>query len=210
MSATTQSNNTQSDNNNDTNFLVEDITRYDNGAIKEIKYKDTDDKLQGHYKRFYQNGLMCISCSYSNDKRIGKCLEFEEDGKLWKQCIYNKDGKVEGTYSEWWPNGQLRMNVVCKDGNFVGKYKTYWSNGNLWETGFCTEEGKKDDVFQSHSEDGITNTRTYYTNGVKQTLNQESKDTSKVQDESEDERICVMLPDGKTIRTTSKKFFGYK
>ncbi len=184
-------------------FLKEVITRYDNGAVKEIYYEDTYTKqLQGHYKRFHKNGEMCISCSYSNDKRVGRCLEFEENGHKWKHCEYNKDGKVEGTYTEWWPNGQLRMKVQCKDGNFIGNYKSYWSNGNIWETGFYTEEGKKYGMFQTHTEDGINNTRTYYTNGVKQ--------ETKVEDDvEEDEPICIMLPDREIVRTTTKKFFTH-
>jgi antitoxin component YwqK of YwqJK toxin-antitoxin module len=64
------------------NSLTEVITRYNNGAVKEFYYKDSENKLQGHYKRFYENGEMCISCSYVDGKRVGRCLEFEENGKF--------------------------------------------------------------------------------------------------------------------------------
>ena len=41
---------------------------------------NTKNNLQAHYKRFYQNGEICISCSYINGKRVGKCYEFDENG----------------------------------------------------------------------------------------------------------------------------------
>ena len=193
-----------------TTQLTEVITRYDNGAIKEIKYKDVENKLQGHYKRFYKNGEMCVSCSYVDGKRVGRCLEFEENGNKWKVCTYNQEGKVEGTYTEWWPNGSFRMKAECKNGEFVGEYTSWWDNGKVWEQRTYNQEGKKDGQFLEFDEDGKVIEEKVYKNGILVENNIQKESQSNVQKEVvevENEPICITFSDGKTVNTTIKKFF---
>ncbi len=188
--------------------LTEIITRYDNGAIKEIKYKDSENKVQGHYKHFYKNGQICISCSYVDGKRVGKCYEFEENGNKWLDCTYNQEGKTEGTYIEWWPNGQVRMNIECRGGNFVGEFVSRWNNGNLWETCFYNDEGKRDGPYAEYSEEGKLIKEITYKNGklVEKEIEKEVKKEVK----KEVEPISIMLTGGNCIYTTTKHFFDQK
>lgn len=147
--------------------LKEVITRYPNSnALQEIYFVNDENELNGRYKRFHENGNISIICNYLNNERIGKCYEFSQNGKKWKECTYNENGVTEGPYLEWWENGNPRINAIaCKYGNYVGDYTSLWDNGNPYISCFYNKDGKKDGIYVEKSRDGNVTVKKWYKDG---------------------------------------------
>jgi len=63
-----------------------------------------------------------------NDKKEGEYKHYWENGQLREICNY-KDGKKEGTYKEYYENGQLREIYNYKDEKKEGKCIKYYNDG---------------------------------------------------------------------------------
>ena len=103
---------------------VETIYNYNNGVkegpsyeyykdskiiINECYYKNN--KLNGKYIEYYNNGLKKIECYYENDKKNGKYIEYYNKGLKKIECYYENNVLV-GIYNEWDINGLLIKNML--------------------------------------------------------------------------------------------------
>ena len=72
-----------------------------------INYNEFNEKIEGEYKEWYENG------------------------QLSKQSIY-VNGKHHGGYKSWFRNDKLQMQCTYVDGKREGKYEYYYDCGQLW------------------------------------------------------------------------------
>ena len=137
----------------------EDITYYNNGAIKSrcmTKFGNKEGEGQVYYKNCLINktqGLIKHLINYKDGEFHGKSESFYKDGQR-KYLLYWDHGKRTGTYNEWrydgsikeisnwkdgelhglcqqWENGVLTHYTNWKDGKLHGMCREWWSNGNL-------------------------------------------------------------------------------
>ncbi len=90
------------------------ILEYSSDKILLTKYFIFNGKIEGEYKKYYNNGLKVI-CNYKNERKEGIYKIYYDNGQLWLICNY-KNNKLEGEYKSYYRNGQLYRIVNYKDG----------------------------------------------------------------------------------------------
>lgn len=93
------------------------------GDVIEITYFKSG-KIKSHQP-------MILQFKKNTDKAI---IESYTSGKVaWKDPSMKKhiERVKDGTYKEWYENGQLRKEVEYKDGKMNGLYTSYWENGQI-------------------------------------------------------------------------------
>ena len=67
-----------------------------------------------------------------NGKRHGVFTEYYKNGQI--KLDYNyKNGVIDGAYKSYYENGQIEKNCNYINGKFDGSYKSYYENGNLMD-----------------------------------------------------------------------------
>ena len=79
------------------NDLVKTTSYYQNGNIRDVGYFDLDDRRQGKWKEYYENGNLFCEGSFLNGKQNGKWYELYENGQL-KRTGNQSDGKRNDEY----------------------------------------------------------------------------------------------------------------
>lgn len=89
----------------------------------------------------------------------------EVEGR-WRGSI--KNGKQEGSWEDYWPNGQLAMKGDYKNGKLDGSYESYSSSGQLLFKG-NHKNGMREGFWESYHLDGsvLELLGGTYKNGVK-------------------------------------------
>lgn len=97
--------------------------------------------IEDHIQRD-ANGILVYEAHYDGRGSLLKpIIEYNKEGKPLQQYSLAKnseggyqDGVYDGTYREWYPNGQLKKDLKFSRGEFDGEQKEYYPNGAL----FCT------------------------------------------------------------------------
>ena len=76
-------------------------------------------------KRFYFDGLLKFEKNYKDEKMDGKYINYYENGKKESEVFY-KDGELDGKYIGWYENGKKRIEKHYKNGLKEGPW-TEWS-----------------------------------------------------------------------------------
>jgi antitoxin component YwqK of YwqJK toxin-antitoxin module len=117
---------------------------------------------------WYENGQAKNKQEYKNGIRTGKWLEWNETGRLKLEIEYfeteTENKKLERrfeynreetfiTYSEWFENGNRRLEQQMKNGRRHGTYKEWFENGNpSMETQY--NDGQEDGLHKDWYENG--------------------------------------------------------
>jgi uncharacterized protein len=129
------------------------ITRYRSGFLisrERINRLDAQDRKQGNWKFFYDNGLVKLEGRYFNDQRNGYFKEYDRDGKLlsaskWvdgeKQEDVDELAKLE-VVRDYYPDGKVSVFQTFKNGVPHGVRREYSEDGKII-AGFIFDEGKK-------------------------------------------------------------------
>ena len=81
-------------------------------------------------KRFYFDGLLKFEKNYKDEKMDGKYINYYENGKKESEVFY-KDGELDGKYIGWYENGKKRGEAFFKDGEEDDKSTEYYENGQM-------------------------------------------------------------------------------
>lgn len=118
----------------------------------------------------------------------GNVIARYPDGKT-EKLFTVKNGKIDGKYTEFWPDGKIRMETYVidgiqhgdifvrmgdgetrkgslKNGKLDGKLAKYYPNGKLYETSFY-KNGILDGEFILYHENGIISEKGIYVNDKK-------------------------------------------
>ena len=95
-------------------------------------------------------------------KRDGSYKQFYENGNLKAEGSY-KDGKKHGSYKKYYSNGKIRSKGSYKEEKLDGEHRAYYENGEL-EKKENYKMGKWHGSFKSYYENGKLNVKTSYTN----------------------------------------------
>ena len=124
--------------------------------------------VTGVYQGYLKNGKKHGPWSdFWDEGRIANTRTYK-DGILVSHTIYRKNGTVEvrknyklgssgleldGSYEDYWDNGQLLYKGTYKNGKQHGPWVTYHKNGQLAGKG-TSMDGKKDGPYVSYHENG--------------------------------------------------------
>ena len=102
----------------DTFFLKYGVSKYDTIIYKRIIGFDKINKLY-HVKDYFENGQIQMDAFYSS---------FDKNIKEGSQCNYRSNTK-EGSYKNWYENGQLEYSATYKNGLVDGFSGSWYKNG---------------------------------------------------------------------------------
>ena len=95
---------------------------------RQLRSETTYNKGSGEYREYYPSGKLLRKGNLVDEKRQGKWEYYYEDGKLEGTCVYDK-GK--GTYYGYFPNGNLQTKGTLEDDLKTGTWEIYENDGTL-------------------------------------------------------------------------------
>ena len=100
---------------------------YPDQSPKLVKYfKDETKKVLVKEIYYYQGNRKRMEGSYKNDKRNGKWSYWYENGNMWSQAYYT-EGVENGLKTVWHENGQKYYEGTIKDDKPAGVWK-FWDD----------------------------------------------------------------------------------
>jgi hypothetical protein len=93
-----------------------------------LKSEGNFNKGSGEYREYYASGKLKAKGKLVNDKKEGKWEYFYEDGKREGECDYVND---KGTYFGYFPNGNLRTKGSLEGDQKTGTWEMYENDGKL-------------------------------------------------------------------------------
>ena len=139
----------------------------ENGQL-EIQSNYNDGKINGKYQRWFENGQLEIQSNYNDGKRIGVYLKWHENGQLNVQMKY-KDGLSNGLAQSWNENGQIKGSANFKDDILDGPAQTWYENGKL-KSETTYKDNSENSVFTSWFSNGNKDEEGLYVMGKKEGL----------------------------------------
>jgi len=128
------------------------------------KYWKGDNKGNGVYERYYENGQLEVKTMNKNGKLYGVYENYYKNGQLTTKTTYKND-KCHGVYEIYYKNGQLEVKTMYKNGKYRGVCERYYENGQL-----ATKTTYKNDechgVYERYYENGQLAEKTTYKNGI--------------------------------------------
>lgn len=120
---------------------------YDDGKILETSTY-TDGKLNGERVLFYPDGRVMQKEHYVNNQFDGPFTAYYEDGSLQQEGHY-KDNMMTGVWKNYFREQKnvLKNETTLKDNRINGLYKEYYPNGKLYAEGNKIEIYEEMDVF---------------------------------------------------------------
>ena len=101
------------------NNLKEIKTYFDNGKISQHYFINENNKKEGKYNVWWNNGQQLKICYYKNGILEGKYNVWYNNGQQLK-IRYYKNGLLEGEYTDWNTNGNLSRIRYYKKGERFG------------------------------------------------------------------------------------------
>ncbi len=104
---------------------------YPNGNVKKEYYSNDKGEYDGEYTKYYENGVIEMTCVYEKGKRVGIAKWYYENGNLAKECSY-ANGLENGIYRDYYEDGKT-IKVECQmvDGMSEGVMKGYYPSGKI-------------------------------------------------------------------------------
>jgi len=110
----------------------------ENGELESV-YSYKNDNLIGTGKEYYESGNIKIIKKFSNNGKKMKVKEYYKNGKLKNEgnSLYVSDNNYvpEGKLRVFYENGKLKGELNFKNGKLDGENKTYYKNGKLKDVG---------------------------------------------------------------------------
>ena len=126
--------------------------REDGSLMEESNY--VADVLQGTRKIYFQDGKQVeIEERYQDGNIDGKYFVFYPSGKLMIESNYN-DGKMDGLFTRYFESGQLMETITFKENLEMGPFKEFYPNGQVQWEGTYLEGDKEFGLLQQFAEDG--------------------------------------------------------
>ncbi|SNW62681.1 Hypothetical protein ORPV_777 [Orpheovirus IHUMI-LCC2] len=147
--------------------------KYDEYGDKIITdvYRKLDGKLEGKYRKYYDNGNKKEIIKYSNNKINGKKRTYHHNGIRRSTTIYYYD-KKHGKYVKYGKKGNIVKEGRYFDGNKDGRWITYHTNANGIKSIYKYKNGIKHGIYTTYypslvEGNGNLRRKGKYKNGIK-------------------------------------------
>ena len=122
-----------------------------------IDFKNSYEYKRKYDEKYFSNGEHTINygdkskkkLNIINGKRNGEYTEYYPNGQLKITANYN-NGDLNGAFSEYYPNGQLKITTDYSNGDLNGAFSEYYPNGQLKITTDYSN-GELDALFEEFS-----------------------------------------------------------
>jgi len=107
--------------------------KYANGKVALVENYENG-VLEGQRIFYGENGKAMEEETYENGLMVGDAISYYETGEIRaKTPFIIKDGKsvLEGSFREYYKNGQLKTEAAMKDSETNGAFTEYHENGNI-------------------------------------------------------------------------------
>lgn len=135
----------------------------DKNQIVESYKIGKDSVKNGFYKKFYEDGSLKETSTYSNGLLDGERILFFPNGAVEIKENY-KNGQITGPYYEYYPNGQINTSFIYSNGNINGELLKYFENGKIEEK-VTFVDGDENGPFTEYYENGTIHWQGQYLNG---------------------------------------------
>lgn len=119
---------------------------------------EQDDKLEGEYKSFHDNGQTKTRSFYKSGKLEGEYKMWYDDGRP-MDWHYYQDGRLEGKRQIWKPNGELWVQLFYRRGSREGEERSYWAYPTY---DYYREDKSVDDSFSPRKRNSFLRIRRYH------------------------------------------------
>lgn len=172
---------------NDGNIVVH--TEYRKGFVifrENINRRDRNCLKQGHWKYFYEEGMLKEEGTYRNDKRDGFFKTYDKTGNLLELKKFADDVEVLDvpeitkleTVTEYYDNGVISSVTTYRNGLPEGVSREYnedgsiekaviYAKGNIIGKGIMDENGIKEGAWEEFYFDGKLRAKGNYISGLK-------------------------------------------
>ncbi|MES2516393.1 MAG: hypothetical protein V4580_19720 [Bacteroidota bacterium] len=126
-----------------------------------------DDKGEktGQWKFYYEDGVLKEKCSFKNNKLDGEYIKFHNNGKMIEHLFY-KDGKYDGVQTVYYSNGNIKNVYTYKNNVQDGEESGYYRTGKLAYKSDA-KNNSFNGLYTSYYENGSVKKTYMFTNGVK-------------------------------------------
>ena len=101
---------------------------------------------------------------YTDEGVSGRLYRLYGDDKIYLGYLNN--GKKDGSYTDWWENGNKMEEGEYESGTTIGKYFSWYENGNVeWEQ-FFNKNGEPKGIHKGFRENGTIQSEWNYIKGM--------------------------------------------
>lgn len=130
----------------------------------EGNYNDKGERT-GPWKYYYENGNVKEVCTFKNDKLDGEYFKYYNNGKPMEHLFY-KEGKYDGFQSVYYSNGSLKNTYNYKNDIQDGEETGYYKNGKV-NYKVNSKQGLYNGIYNLYFENGAPNKTITFVNGIK-------------------------------------------
>ena len=139
--------------------------KYDNDQIK-YEGNISNGFIDGNLNTFYEDGNLASSVNYKEGKAFGKAVFYydNEDQTRKAEMLFNSDEKIDGTYTEFYENGEKKAVLEIENSKLNGDASFYYDSGNIKIEG-SYKNGQKVGTWKNYTEDGNIFDKAKWKNG---------------------------------------------
>lgn len=134
-------------------------TYFNGNKVRE--WQIINNKLDGPYMTFFQNGNPDTAGIYIQGFKANVWVTYYENGKLKSSTSYNLLGQKEGLQRYYAQDGSIIVQYSIKDDKLDGKYTEYYKNGGIQLEGNYVNGLKEGNWFQYDASGQKIKTRKY-------------------------------------------------
>jgi len=137
---------------------------YPNGNIMEEYTVNKEQKKNGEYKLYFENGKVKETATYQNDQLIGVRTMYYENGNIETEENYTEPNVLNGEYKTYYDNGQLKLVKIYKNNAIQGTLKVFYPTGKIKEE-VTMVDNNENGPFVEYFENGQVQWKGTYLNG---------------------------------------------
>lgn len=118
------------------------INYFEDGKAPKLKGSYSNNRPDGDFIRFYENGAVKEKGSFSKENYKGQYLRYHSNGKIAYVGNYNNSGEETGLIQFHYENGNLELEYTVKNKMLTGILNRYFENGNLQSSITFSTNGK--------------------------------------------------------------------
>ncbi|MFN8154194.1 MAG: hypothetical protein U0Y08_07895 [Bacteroidia bacterium] len=157
------------------NGIINEINLYRNSKLNGVsignhftggisgKVGFKDDKRDGTFELYFENGYMRQKGTYKMDVPDGNVVEYYDNGQKSEEYRY-VNGKIDGVYKSWHKNGVLKSEGNVTAGASSGLWKYYSDEGILEKEGNY-KNGAEDGIWKEYDKGTVVTRQSTYTAG---------------------------------------------
>ena len=147
--------------------LIPKIATYKDGNVKTITYlkKEGNKLMKIKLENYFSSGQLESSVKFKENKKNGEYISYWENGKMSSSGYFN-NGKMDSLWNFWDSNGDIEGISNWKDGLKHGKWTAFYESGQIQKESIF-HEGELEGVQFEYHKNGSKAMQAEWANGKK-------------------------------------------